>query len=82
LTNGRQLYVLRRGSLLCVAQRDRLSPRGSDPDSRQAAERPVRYVVLASYRGERPPLGYRDVPEGAVIGVDRDLRVTQHPLSP
>ena len=32
LTNGRQLYALRRGSPLCLVQRDSLAPRaGSDP---------------------------------------------------
>jgi len=78
LTNGRQLYVMRRGSPLCIAQRDRLSQR--DSDAPKASAQSVRYVVVASYRGTTAPAGYRDVNEGEVVCIDRDLRVTQHGL--
>jgi glutamine amidotransferase len=81
LTNGRQLYVLRRGSPLCLVQRDRLSHRGSDPlDPKHAAQQAVRYVMVASYRGQNAPTGYRELAEGEVVCIDRDLRVTSQTL--
>lgn len=82
LTNGRQLYTLRRGSPLCLVQRDSLSPRrgGSDPgEVKLTAQQTVRYVIAASYRGTLPA-GAREVPEGELICVDRDLRVSHKPL--
>lgn len=79
LTNGRQLYALRRGSPLCLVQRDSLARRGSDPDDPKAAQQSVRYVVMASYRGQLPP-GYREVAEGEVVCIDRDLNVTSQSL--
>jgi hypothetical protein len=71
--------VMRRGSPLCIAQRDRLSQRDSDAPAK-ASTQSVRYVVVASYRGTTAPAGYRDVNEGEVVCIDRDLRVTQHGL--
>jgi len=82
LTNGRQLYALRRGSPLCLVQRDSLAPRrsGSDPvDVKQTTQQSVRYVLVASYRDQLPP-GYREVAEGEVISVDRDLCVSRQTL--
>lgn len=81
LTNGRQLYVLRRGSPLCLTQRDRLA--GHEPPGPPGKSTPppaVRYVVIASHPGERVPTGYREVAEGEVVCVDRDLRVTSQKL--
>lgn len=80
LTNGRQLYALRRGSPLCYAERDRLANRESNPELRSptATEKFTRYVVIASYRGDTPPATFKDVPEGSVLSVDRDLRVQLH----
>lgn len=81
LTNGRQLYALRRGSPLCMVRRDRLSLRESDtPSANKTSAQSVRYVVVASYRGEQAPPGYRALEEGEVVCVDRDLHVTQHAL--
>ncbi len=82
LTNGRQLYALRRGSPLCVVQRDSLAPRrsGSDPgDAKHTAQQTVRYVMIASYR-DQVPTGYRDVAEGEVVCIDRDLNVSRQSL--
>jgi predicted glutamine amidotransferase len=79
LTNGRQLYALRRGSPLCLVQRDSLSRRGSDPADARAAQQQVRYVIVASYRDQVPP-GYREVAEGEVVCIDRDLGVTRQSL--
>jgi glutamine amidotransferase len=80
LTNGRQLYALRRGSPLCIGERDRLARRGSEPERRATSEQPTRYVIVASYRGGKVPMMYREVPEATVVCVDRDMRVTQHSL--
>src|SRR5205823_1942478 len=77
LTNGRQLYMLRRGSPLCVVRRDRLSRGSEEQLGEKQAQQAVRYVVVASHRGPNAPTGYRDVPEGQVVYIDRDLRVTE-----
>jgi predicted glutamine amidotransferase len=82
LTNGRQLYALRRGSPLCLLQRDSLAPRrsGSDPaEVKQTSQQSVRYVIAASYRGPLPA-GAREIAEGELICVDRDLVVTSTTL--
>jgi predicted glutamine amidotransferase len=83
LTNGRQLYALRRGSPLCMIQRDGLAQRESEhaPSAKPTAPQSVRYVIVASHRGTRTPPGYREVAEGEVVCVDRDLRVSQHLLA-
>ncbi len=81
LTNGRQLYVLRRGSPLALAQRDRLVLRGSEgAGGTPASEQAVRYVIVASYGGAQVPTGYREVAEGEVVCVDRDLQVSSQSL--
>jgi predicted glutamine amidotransferase len=80
LTNGRQLFVLRRGSPLCLVQRDRLASRGEEPNAKQATQQAVRYVIVASHLGTAPPTGYREVAEGEVICIDRDLRVSSQKL--
>ena len=85
LTNGRQLYAMRRGSPLCIVQRDRLARRGSAPGSAAAstnsdAPLSARYVIVASCDGERLSMGYRALAEGEVVAVDRDLNVSSHKL--
>jgi hypothetical protein len=54
---------------------------GSDPDDAKhsAQQQTVRYLMVASYRGEVPP-GYRDVAEGEVVCIDRDLCVNRQSL--
>lgn len=83
LTNGRQLYAMRRGRPLCITQRDRLSRRGSDPAAtRDGAQMAVRFVVIATCAGEPGPAsaGYRVLNDGEVVSVDRDLNVSSHAL--
>jgi hypothetical protein len=80
LSNGRQLYALRRGSPLCLVQRDRLNRYGDGMDHKHDAQQGVRYVIVASHRGPSTPNGYREVAEGEVVCVDRDLHVTLQTL--
>jgi predicted glutamine amidotransferase len=80
LSNGRQLYALRRGSPLCLVQRDRLSRHGDAMDPKHDAQQGVRYVIVASHRGPNVPTSYREVAEGEVVCVDRDLHVTLQTL--
>lgn len=80
VTNGRQLYALCRGRPLMLVERDRLSLRRSDPVSPERAVDPVRYVLLASRLDERVPPGYRDLRDGEIVAIDRDLTVTSHTL--
>jgi hypothetical protein len=83
MTNGRQLYALRRGSPLCMVQRDRLQQRESmhAPAAKPTAPQAVRYVIVASHAGPSTPPSYSAVADGSVVCVDRDLRVTQHALA-
>jgi glutamine amidotransferase len=81
LTNGRQLYALRRGRALCIAQRDRLSRRSGDPvANRDGAQMSVRYAIVATCNGDPSPPGYRVIADGEVLAVDRDLNVSTHAL--
>jgi glutamine amidotransferase len=81
LTNGRQLYALRRGRPLCIAQRDRLSRRSGDPvANRDGAQMSVRYAIVATCNGEPSPPGYRVIADGEVLAVDRELNVSTHAL--
>ncbi|MDH5672787.1 MAG: class II glutamine amidotransferase [Myxococcales bacterium] len=78
LTDGRQLYALRRGSALSLIERDRLPARGSESPGGQAAD--VRYVLIASAAEGPPAPGYRSIQEGEVLCVDRNLTVTSQHL--
>lgn len=81
LTNGRQLYALRRGLPLAIAERDRLPRRDSGGvDGRSNASYDVRYVVVASCLPNAAPVGYRELADGEVVCVDRDLNVTRNTL--
>jgi predicted glutamine amidotransferase len=81
LTNGRQLYLMRRGSPLCIASRDRLPQRGNEMMGAKAgAHQAARYVMAVSYRGPTPPTGYTALVDSEVVSVDRDLQVVQHRL--
>jgi glutamine amidotransferase len=86
LTNGRQLYALRRGSPMIVVERDRLSTPDSTPpraprafEEATRASDPVRYVLIANTAREAAP-GQRAVADNRLIAVDRDLRVTEYSL--
>lgn len=71
LTNGRQLYALRRGAPLAYVERSRLPRRDSDGPSRAAAD--VRYVIVATPAEGGAPADYTELQEGQLLCVDRDL---------
>lgn len=78
LTNGRQLYALRRGSPMVVVTRDRLSlPELETPQARTSDT--VRYVLIANTASE-PKAGYRRIEDERLLAVDRDVRVTEYAL--
>jgi len=85
LTNGRELYVVRRGCPLWLAERTDLPARDSAPERESSAAKPVRYVMLATaapqrdapeHDATRPPPGYREVPEAHIVTVHHDLTVS------
>lgn len=79
LTNGRQLYALRRGGPMVVVERDRLSlPERTAAEATHPSE-PVRYVLIANSPREPEP-GYRAIADNRLLAVDRDLRVTEYTL--
>ncbi len=79
LTNGRQLYALRRGSPMVLVERDRLSMPDGDSSPPPRASDPVRYVLIGNSVIE-PHAGYRAIADGRLIAVDRDVRITEHSL--
>jgi predicted glutamine amidotransferase len=79
LTNGRQLYALRRGTPMVVVERDRLSMPEAERDKPAHPADPVRYVLIASASGDTPA-GYRTLDNGQFLAVDRDLHVATHAL--
>jgi predicted glutamine amidotransferase len=79
LTNGRQLYALRRGTPMVYFERDRLSvPELVEQGKSSRPPDPVRYVLVAS--AEQVPANSSELSDGQLISVDRDLHVT--PYSP
>jgi glutamine amidotransferase len=79
LTNGRQLYVSRRGSPMCVTSRDRLSHMGNElSGANQGAQQAARFVIATSYRDSAPPPGYRALEDGEIISVDLNLQLSSH----
>ena len=84
LTNGRELYAVRRGCPLLLTERDDLPARDSTPERESRAAKPVRYVMLATApegKGEGPNApGYREVPDAHIVTVRRDLGVSLDPL--
>lgn len=79
VTNGRELYVLCKGSPLVLVERDRLALRESDAPSARASD-PVRYMLVTSRVEPTLPPGYRDLRDGEVVSVNRDLSVSTHSL--
>ena len=63
-----------------LVERDRFSPRRSEPAPPERAADPVRYVLIASRSDERTPIGYRDLQDGEIVAVGRDLTVASHTL--
>jgi len=87
LTNGRQLYALRRGPTLVYVERDQLAvpelAESGDRLDRRASRPtdPVRYVLIASTQSTpNTPQGYTELEDGQLLSVDRDLRVTTYSL--
>lgn len=81
LTNGRQLYALRRGSRMVYVERDRLTVHEERDREQRGSFRPsaaVRYALVAS--SSEVPEGYVEMADNEMISVDRDLRVTKHTL--
>ena len=75
LTNGRQLFALRRGSPLALVEQERVPQRQSDaPGGTPTGS--MRYVIVASTPDDDNPSDYRTVRDGEVVCVDRDLNVT------
>jgi hypothetical protein len=78
LTNGRDLYLLRRGIPLYVVERDHLPSEEGVPEGRSVG--PVRYVMAHCGSAAAAPAGYREVADSHVLHIDRELSVTEHDL--
>lgn len=66
LTNGRELYALRRGGHMYYAQRTSTPTKGGGA---------FRYVLLCS-DGEKVPTGFSELEASSILMVDRNLDVT------
>jgi glutamine amidotransferase len=80
LTNGRQLYALRRGSPMIYVERDRLSVPEPEQGKTPRPVNPVRYVLVANVAEGVEPPDYRSMDDAQLIAVDRDLKVTAYSL--
>jgi predicted glutamine amidotransferase len=83
LTNGRQLYALRRGTPMIYVERDRLSLPDAEEGTTRSTPRPmesVRYVLVANVADAVAPPEFHSFDDGQLIAVDRDLRVTSYAL--
>jgi len=78
LTNGRALFLVRRGAPFHFIVRDRLPDDVEGPDGRSVG--PVRYLVALSHKLETPPLGYLEIPEGQIARIDRELGIAYFPV--
>jgi len=72
LTNGRQLFALRRGTQLFYVQRNAL-PSQSVPVKGAGA---FRYVLLSSNQADELPRGWAELENSSILVVDRNLDVT------
>jgi glutamine amidotransferase len=80
LTNGRQLFALRRGQALAVVKQERVPHRDSDAPGNGTPTGSMRYVIVASVPNDDTPPGYRALDDGEVVCVDRDLEVSTYRL--
>ncbi|HKU38159.1 MAG TPA: class II glutamine amidotransferase [Polyangiales bacterium] len=80
LTNGRQLYALRRGSPMIYVERDRLSMPEHESGKTPRPVDPVRYVLVANVANGVLPPDYRPLEDGQLISIDRDQKVTSYSL--
>ena len=78
LTNGRDLYLLRRGTPLYLVERDHLPSDEGVPEGRSVG--PVRYIMAHCGSASPAPSGYHEIPEGHLLHVDRELAVVEHEL--
>ncbi|MDD9942885.1 MAG: class II glutamine amidotransferase [Myxococcales bacterium] len=81
LTNGRDLYLLRRGGPYYLTERSSLmvEPGPTDgPDN--AAPSDTRYVLALAQELPEKPMGYRELGDNTVVHVSRDLAVTEQQL--
>jgi len=78
LTNGRQIFVMRRGTPVVYVERERAPLAGDNGPPRSADT--YRYVISASAHDERAPTDYHTLADSSVLVVDRDLRVNHHSL--
>jgi glutamine amidotransferase len=76
LTNGNRMYALRRGAPMIYVERTGLFD-PLDPQSATADPSDLRYVLTVS-DGVEMPAEYREVEEGGVLVIDRNLRVSVH----
>lgn len=80
LTNGRDLYVLRRGGPVYLAERDRLSIESTDEPEGPSDATDTRYVMALAQELPKAPSGFEAVDEGTLICVNRNLDVERHAL--
>lgn len=81
LTNGRDLYLLRRGGPMYLTERDRLPVDPDDKDADAGADyADTRYVMALAQELPVVPVGYREVPNGTLVTINRNLQVSQHTL--
>jgi predicted glutamine amidotransferase len=81
LTNGRQLYALRRGTPMVYVERDRLSMPEPEQGQSSRPSDPVRYVLIANVAEQTgTPPGYQALEEGQLLTVDRDLHIRPYTL--
>ncbi|MEM1416964.1 MAG: class II glutamine amidotransferase [Myxococcota bacterium] len=77
LTNGRHLFALRRGEPLAWVERSGLHDPPPDFSPGRGGPQSLRFVMLASGAvGDAPQ--WSELPEGAILEVDRNLATTVH----
>jgi predicted glutamine amidotransferase len=69
ISNGRSLFVVRRGKPIHHTRREHAGERGGT----------FRYVLAVASDGEPAP-GYKTMAPGSALVIGRDLSVTEHPL--
>jgi len=83
VANGRRMYALRRGLPLMYVERQGIHDplAETEPSSgRATAPADLRYVLAVSDAARGVPPEYREVEDGSVVVIDRDLRVSLHRL--
>lgn len=78
LTNGRDLYLMRRGLPMHYVERDTLDTLEAVPEGRSTS--PIRYIMAVTRTRGEPPEGYTELPEGHILRIDRTLGLHEHSL--